>query len=171
MKRFLTLTLMLLIIFSLLPQSAFADDFSSLTDVELIAVLDAARAELSSRNFKAENKRVLYEDSIYQVYINGEISYWDSALYLIIPVVIINKGTETMEFQLRDEAVNGWSCESHFSKSIPAGKKAAEELVFDLKGTDVTSLDVFEDVEFSFCIFDWNNMASQLKTDLVIITK
>ena len=92
MKRLVALVLASIMLFSVAV--AYADDYSSLSDEQLIEQLNAIRNELVSRGFKAEKNRVLLEKNGIQVYINGDPvikrEQWSDTEYLYIPIVIIN---------------------------------------------------------------------------------
>ena len=158
MKRAITVFLAILMIVSIFPFAASAkgNEYEKKTDEELVAEYNAIRLELASRGYTAEEKRVLFDDKDIQIYINGEFSIDDGWLgaTLSIPVVIVNKRNNNICVQMRNTSVNGWSCETIFSASVPAQKKMKDELVFELDETDVEKLSDFEDVEFAFHIFD-----------------
>ena len=87
-------------------------------------------------------------------------------------MVIINNNTNTICAQLRDASVNGWSCDTSFTPEIPGGKKAKEDMKFELKDTDVTQISEFEDVEFYLHFFDWNDwMAEAIDSAPITIYK
>ena len=61
MKRILSSVLILLILISVSPSFAFAYDFGSKSDEELQEMYTAIRQELTSRGYRAENKKVLID--------------------------------------------------------------------------------------------------------------
>lgn len=167
MKRFYALALILVMLLSILPCAAFAEDYSSQSDAELRGILDAVRNELTARGFKAENKTVIVDQDGIQIYISGDFEVEDGwlGLMLNLPVVIINNTSANIMVSLRNASVNGWSCETWVASEVPAGKKAKETFQFELKETDVTTIEDFEEVEFVVHAYDNDNwMADSIDT-------
>ena len=171
MRKVFAAILAILILTSIIPCTAFAQEYEDMTDQELIAEYNAIRLLLATRGFAAENKRVLFDKKNIQIYINGEYSV-DNEWYgtaLNIPIVIVNNRDESICVQMRDSSVNGWACDVIFSAEVPAQKKMKDELTFELDGTDVEQLDDFEDAEFSFLIFDNDSLDDICNSDLIRI--
>ena len=170
MKRILSSVLILLMLISIRPSFAFAEDFGSKSDDELQEMYTAIRQELTSRGYRAENKKVLIDYNGVQIYVNGDFSVekeWYGPV-LKLPIVVANNSQMNICVQLRNPSVNGWGCETMFSPEIPAGKKVKDNLEFELKETDVESLSDFEDVEFYFHVFDNDNwMVDGFDSDIV----
>lgn len=158
MKKLVSLFLVVILIMTTVV--AFADDYSSMTDEQLKAEYNAIRNELLVRGFKAENKKVIVDQSGIQIYINGDIKLekryaWDTTYSLFIPVVFINNSAVVTEMIVKDASINGWSTDSSDDiGSVPAGKKAKGNLIFELTDTDVEKLSDFTDVEFSINVYD-----------------
>ena len=159
MKHFLAFFLSVITLVSVFSSSCFAEDLSSKSENELLLTYNAIRNELLSRGFATENKKVIFEDDNIQIYLNGNITVDNNwmGLRLEIPVVVINKSSLNYTVQLRDSSVNGWSCETWVSCDNTDSKKAKDSLSFELKDTDVESIEDFEDVEFKIHYFESGN--------------
>lgn len=164
MKKMSCVILSVLLVLSLIPFS-YADDYSSLSDDQLKEKFDSIRLELANRGYKAENKRVLVDTKDFQIYIDGNIkigkaSSWDDKNSLIIPVVMVNNSDKVVGAYIDQVSINGWSlagCSGCFISSIPAGKKAKDEIVIEsnfLEKVDVKGMKDFIDLEFRIYISD-----------------
>lgn len=172
MKRIYAFMLTLVLLVSILPCAAFAVDYSSQSDAELREILDSVRNELVARGFKAENKTVIVDQGDIQIYISGDFEVEDGwlGLMLDLPVVIINNTSSNIMVSLKNTSVNGWSCDTWVACEVPAGKKAKEIFQFELKETDVTTIDEFEEVEFVVHAYDNDNwMGDSIDTDPITI--
>ncbi|MBR5962135.1 MAG: hypothetical protein IKZ98_14220 [Clostridia bacterium] len=162
MKRFLSVILILSLIFSI--SISYADNYSSMTDEELKEQLSLIRNELTIRGFKAEKKTVILDQNGVQIYINGEIWIdrlysWSDSYSLYIPVVVVNDTNKNITLYPDNASLNGWTTDiTHSMDTIPAGKKAKGNLLFALGDTDVERLSDFEDAEFTIKVYnkdDW----------------
>ena len=163
MRKTLATILAIVMLISIFPCFAYAEEHNGMTDEELISEYNAIRLELASRGYTAENKRILFDHKKVQIYINGEYSIKDDwyCLALQIPIVIVNQRDDNICVQMKNTSVNGWACEVTFSPEVPAQKKMKAELLFELDATDVETLEDFEDAEFSFVLIDndsWDTM-------------
>ena len=157
MRKTIVILLAIMILISVIPCTAFAQGYEDMSDQELIEEYNSIRLLLTTRGYAAEDKRVLFDDRDIQIYLNGEYSVeeeWEDWYELYIPIVIVNNRNENIGVQMRNASVNGWGCDVTFSPEVPAQKKLKANLAFDLVGTDLEKLEDFEDVEFSFYIFD-----------------
>lgn len=161
MKRLVALVLASIMLFSVAV--AYADDYSSLSDEQLIEQLNAIRNELVSRGFKAEKNRVLLEKNGIQVYINGDPvikrGQWSDTEYLYIPIVIINNTDKVIMCTIDNTSENGWKVYGFISEEVPAGKKSKSQIEFNLDD-DVKTIDDLEEIEFTFRVFDSNNWSA-----------
>ena len=169
MKKLLAVLLVIVMMIGVSPCVACAEDYSAKSDAELFEALNAIRAELVQRGYKAENKKVILDEGGIQIYINGDYSVVDDwyGLALNVPIVIVNQTSQNICVQLRDASVNGWACETMFSSDIPAGKKIKDTMEFMLEDTDVTNLSEFEDAEFIFHVFDNDSWDGVVDTDII----
>lgn len=154
---------------------AYAADLSSMTEVELKEQLDAIRNELAVRGLIAEKKTVIFEKNDIQIYINGDITMdkkydWDEHFYLFVPVVVVNNTKQNINFVQNNASVNGWTVEADddFS-SIPAGKKAKGNFIFDLEDSDMESISDFTDVEFYIKAFDDNTYKDLFEYTMITV--
>lgn len=174
MKRFLALTIMMVLVLS--ATVASAADYSSMTVDQLKKELNLIQNELVVRGLKAENKKVIVDQDGIQIYINGDITIekmysWDDVIYLSIPVIVVNNTTYAINTYIENASVNGWSSEdSDDITTVPAGKKAKGKFYFDLSDAEIYSIEEFEDVEFCICVYDdeaWKTMFTTKPITLV----
>lgn len=163
MKRIISLILTTILLFSI--SSAFAQDFSSMTDAELKEQYDYIRNELTTRGLKAEKKTVLFEESGIQIYISGEATVEKATfgLSLILPIVIINNNDKNIRVLITKSSVNGWTLSNAVVSNcdIPTGKKSQSRIQFPLKDTDVETIEDFEEVEFRIYVCDLDNLMGE----------
>ena len=155
MKRIISLILTTILLFSI--SSAFAQDFSSMTDAELKEQYDYIRNELTTRGLKAENKTVIYDKGGIQIYLNGSpfISNEWIPKQFAIPIIVVNNSEKNIAIGMSKSSLNGWTTRaSILMNEIPIGKKLKSELHFALDSTDLENDDDFEDAEFTFTIYD-----------------
>ena len=161
MKRIALTLLALVVLFSaFFPCSAFAEapDLSDMTDEELHALIDAARNELTSREMKAAENTVLFEQEGVQVYMTGNNrteNYGDSA-YLYVEVIIINDSDKDIALVDKSVCVNGWEVMFFGVGGVSAGKKKKDEIELVISDASISSLEEVEDVEFVFQLVDEN---------------
>lgn len=142
---------------------AYAADLSSMSDEELKEQFDAIRNELTVRGLVAAKKTVLLDKAGVQVYISGsptvEKEYaWSDNLVLLIPIVIVNDSDYNINVISGNSSVNGWTADSTIYEEVPAGKKAKSNIKFELKETDIESIDDFTDAELTLTVYnkdDW----------------
>lgn len=161
MKKIVVILLICLFAFSI--TSVYATDYSSLSDDELRQVIDNARNELVKRGFVVEKKVVFFNQNNIQIYLNGDMKIdklyaWDNEYCLYLPIVIINDSDKNINVVFDDSSLNGWMTSvSNSIGSIPVGKKAKGNLVFELVNTDIEKLLDFEEAEFTVVIYDQDN--------------
>lgn len=161
MKKIVAILLTCLFVFSI--TSVYATDYSSLSDDELRQVINNARNELVKRGFVVEKKVVFFDQNNIQIYINGDMKIdklyaWDDEYCLYLPIVIINDSDKNINVVFDDSSLNGWMTNvSNSIGSIPVGKKAKGDLIFELGNTDIEKLLDFEEAEFTIVIYDQDN--------------
>ncbi len=161
MKKIVAILLTCLFVFSI--ASVYATDYSSLSDDELRQVIDNARNELVKRGFVVEKKVVFFDQNNIQIYINGDMKIdklyaWDDEYCLYLPIAIINDSDKNINVVFDDSSLNGWMTNvSNSIGSIPVGKKARGNLIFELGNTDIEKLLDFEEAEFTIVIYDQDN--------------
>lgn len=173
MKKIVTIILTFMLITNI--SMAFAADYSSMTDEQLKEAYSVIRNELLVRGFKAENKKVIVDQNGIQIYINGDIKLekkysWDTTFSLYIPIVFINNSSVVTNMIVKYASVNGWKTDSSDDiGSVPAGKKAKGNLIFELTDTDVEKLSDFADVEFSVNVYNDNTWKDLFTTEPITI--
>lgn len=158
MKKFLSVLLACILIFSI--STVYAADYSSMSDDELYEQYTAIRNELTIRGLKAEKKTVILEKSGVQIYISDSPTFestW-SGTFIYIPVVIVNNTEFNISVVVRNSSINGWTAEAKvYTNNVPSGKKAKTEIRYELKDTDIESLEDFEDAELAFVVYNDND--------------
>ncbi len=154
------LAVLLVSLFLLGNLCAYADNYSSMTDEELKQAYNSIRNEIILRGLIAENNTVVLDKNGVKIYINGTPSIKDgwSGKSLIIPIIIVNGSSKSINVFTDDESVNGWTADCSISNSqVAAGKKAKAEFQFDLDATDLTAIKDLEEVEFTMYVYDNDN--------------
>ncbi len=174
MKKMAVLLLTFCVLIS--TSVSFSVDYSGVSDDDLIQEFNSIRNELVVRGYIAENKKVLYDDSAFQIYISGEMFLdkeysWSTTEKLYIPIVIVNNSDQNLTMSLNYVSMNGWSTDGRVSSSgsIPAGKKAKADLLFDLESTDIVTMDDFTDVEFVFHFVDSDTFRTIMDSEAITI--
>lgn len=158
LKKIVAILFACIFVFS--TTSAYATDYSSLSDNELRQIFNNARNELVKRGFKVEKKTVFFDQNNIQIYINGDIKIdklysWGDDYYLYLPIVIVNDSDKNINVIFGDSSLNGWITDvTNPIGSIPAGKKAKGDLLFELENTEIEKLLDFEEAEFTIVIYD-----------------
>ena len=172
MKKRITLLLIALLISCV--SLVYAD--SAKSTEELLREFDEIRNELIARELSNDEDRILLETQSYKIYISGKTSVgkrdsWNSNIYVIIPVVVINNSNQDITVEVNDASLNGWSvygdCDGAIG--IPAGKKTKARLCFIAKDADVNKLADFENAECKFEIIEANNYTRLFISDIVSI--
>lgn len=141
--------LMATVLIMLLTVSALAEiDLKGMSDSELSALIAQAQQELNSRKAAAGDEQiVLYDANGIIWYITDyEESDWSS--YLTINSIVENKSDQNVTLSVDTLSVNGWDVSTFVYAQVSAGKKAKQEISFDLsdasveKASEITTMEV-----------------------------
>ena len=127
-----------LALFMLIAVSVSAElDLKGMSDAELSALISQAQQELNSRRAASgEEQIVLYNaNGIYWYITDYEESDWTS--YLTINSIIENKSDKNVTLSIDTLSVNGWDVSTFVYAQVSAGKKAKQEIAFDLSDASV----------------------------------
>ena len=127
-----------LALFMLIAVSASAElDLKGMSDTELSALISQAQQELNSRRAASgEEQIVLYNaNGIYWYITDYEKSDWTS--YLTINSIVENKSDKNVTLSIDTLSVNGWDVSTFVYAQVSAGKKAKQEIAFDLSDASV----------------------------------
>lgn len=170
MKKLLALLLALLLIGSI--ALAEAVDFASMTDDDLNALIDSAKAEVERRDLTSntENVTVFDAQGVTIVITSFEVDD-DSWLYkpsLVAQLKAVNTSANDLSIYIDNVAINGWEVGNTGLVDIAAGHKEKDKFEFNLEDADVTTLDELETIEIKFHYQDPVN-GGYLYTDPVTI--
>ena len=151
MKRFL-LTLLIFVI-SLMPILAFATDYASMSDEDLLIELKKIRAEIDTRELNPDN--IICDCDGIVITMVGEIeesTRYDGTPIWTFPIIAVNNSDIKLYVVLDKVAINGWEVDTNNYLDIGPGNKAKE--VFEVRDvyekTDITSIADIEVIEFVF---------------------
>lgn len=148
MKKVVSSILAIILLLSCVVSFA-EEDYSSMTDDDLLLVLSHVRNEISRRSLDLTDKTVLYDDGGVTVYIDGE--YHVSSSFLRYDLIVINdRDAEMHVFSVPSYKayINGWEVYMGTPGTIAAGKKKKAELSFKLDDAFISSVDEIEEIEF-----------------------
>ena len=153
MKRIISSVLLIILLFSI--SSAFAQDYSSMTDEELKYQYNSMRNELANRVLKEGEKILYYDKEGVLIYITDPPHLNSDNTKIVFPIIIINNKDVPIWILNDGASVNGWTTSGDISQNkIPAGKKAKTSLYFSIKDIDMKSIDDFEDAEIRLTIYN-----------------
>lgn len=137
-----------------------------------IATTDTITVDTSDSSYEyipnSDGETIYDENNIKVVYqgLNDDLFGIDALFY------IENNSSEPICVQTRDSSINGFMIDSIMSTEIMPGKKAYTDMSFlssELEENDL-SLDNFENLEFSFHIFNDNTWDTITDTGVITIT-
>jgi len=166
MKRVAVLILTIMV---LLTNVAFAEDYKSLSDDELLGILNAVRAELLVRDLSLSSEEVLMENDVVQMYLDKskEVEFSNSG-FLKIPVILISNSENEISFQVDSVMVNGWDCGGSIGNVSAAGKKR-ETLDINCKGAEIGSIEEVEDIRIVLLAFNMDTMTREITTEPITV--
>jgi len=150
MKRFICLLVSLLL---LCPVALAADpDFASMTDDELLSMINGARNELFSRKMESSGKVMLIDREDMQIYLTGKTD--TSGRYLDIEVVFVNNTDEKLSVHNHSCIVNGWEVYCDIIGETSAGSKKKDTFQIKMDDADISSLSEMEDMVISLYTYN-----------------
>jgi hypothetical protein len=166
MKRVLAVFFVLVMLTSGI---ALAEDYSSMSNDELLAILNSVRTELLTRELSLSPDEVLMENAVVKMYIEKgkEIEFSRSGV-LKIPVILVSNSENEISFQIDSVMVNGWECSGIIGNVSTAGKKR-DTLDINCKGAEISSIDEIEDIQIVLLAFNMNTFKYEMKTEKITI--
>lgn len=99
-------------------------DFSAMTDTDIYAVINAARAELQARHAQESEKIYLINDEYAEFYLTGHAAK-DTSWEYSLEAILVNKSDMDLMVDMDYIITNGWKQGGHgILPSAPAGIKA-----------------------------------------------
>ena len=155
--------------------TAIADmelSFHMFTTADWEAYLDTAPVQLKTSI--ADTYEYAFDDS-------GEVAYDAGGIKVIIkglaedtsiwgPSVVVyieNNTDKAFTVQARDVSVNGFMLDPIFSCDVMPGKKAVDAITFMDTQLEENEIGSIENIELSFCIFDFESWDAIVDTDVV----
>ena len=155
--------------------TAIADmelSFHMFTTADWEAYLDTAPVQLKTSI--ADTYEYAFDDS-------GEVAYDAGGIKVIIkglaedtsiwgPSVVVyieNNTDKAFTVQARDVSVNGFMLDPIFSCDVMPGKKAVDAITFMDTQLEENEIGSIENIELSFCIFDFESWDTIVDTDVV----
>lgn len=166
MKRVLSI---LFVLTMLIACVGFAEDYSSMSNDELLAILNSVRTELLTRELSLSPDEVLMENNVVKMYIEKgkEIEFSGSGT-LKIPVILVSNSENEISFQVDSVMVNGWECSGIIANISAAGKKRCN-LNINCKGAEISSIDEIEDIQIILLAFNMKTYKREMTTDKITI--
>ena len=171
MKKILALVMVLVCVFCWSFACAEGLDFASMSDEQLQAIIDGAKAELSSRNGGVAADGVLIDQDGVKVYLTGKHEVWGyDSYYLDLEVVVENNSGKTVSILVDTASVNGWNVYGSGISDTGAGKKQKGSLEVCLTDAEISTYEEVEEIEFNFTIYDSDAWETISNVDTVTLT-
>lgn len=162
-KLFALILAMLMLCGFCLAESA---DYSSMTDEQLHAVVDAARNELAKRELVAAENLVLIDQDGVQMYMTGKYKVWgNDNVYLTLEVVVVNDSARIVSVSFDNASVNGWETFSTGVGETSPGKKQKGTLEFRISDADIKTYEEVQDIELNMYLYDMAEWETISKVD------
>ncbi len=172
MKKLFALVLALILLYS----TAVAEgiDWASMTDEEIYAEIDNAKAELVKRELVGNTENVtIFDESDVTIIITSigiDTSDWSYKPALVAEFTIINESDNDIEVYIDNVAINGWEVEYIGIADAAAGHKARDSFKFKLEDADVENEDDLETLEIAFRYENPDGTFSYIHTEPFTIT-
>jgi len=171
MKKILALMMVLVCVFCWSFACAEGLDFASMSDEQLQAIIDGAKAELSSRNSSGGEKVVLIDQDSVKVYLTGKHEVWGyESYYLDLEVVVENNSDKTISIIVDTASVNGWNVYGSGISDTGAGKKQKGMMEVCLTDAEISTYEEVEEIEFNLMIYDSDNWETIAYIDPITLT-
>ncbi len=164
MKRFLSVLLLLIVVFSTCHAEGL--DYSSLSTEELHQIINSARNELTVRELNAAENTVLLDQNDVKVYLTGKYEIWgdkaDDYMYLDLEVVVVNDSDYLLSVIVDSACVNGWEVYTSGISDTSPGKKQRGSLEFKISDGEAYTYEEVEEIEMNILLYDseeWETIA------------
>lgn len=163
-------TLAFLFVLALLVTSiTFAEDYASMSNDELLTILNSVRTELLTRDLALSPDEILMENDLVKMYIDkGKEIEFSKSCYLKIPVILVSNSENEISFQIDYVMVNGWECSGSIGNVSAAGKKRTT-IDINCKGAEISAIEEIEDIQVVFLAFNMKTFNRELTTDRITI--
>ncbi len=177
MKKLFALVLAMLMICG----SAFAEiDWSSMTDDEIKAAIEAAQAELAARkpadaedgSIKIEDGLVLFDSNGVTATVKGEpwLQDYGERQYVYFTVVVSNESDIEISLSPDECSCNGWESTGFGTGFLSAGKKTKDDWYFYVTDAEIHSLDEIEEFKFEIFLYDSSTYKTIKTTEMLSAT-
>lgn len=165
----------LILVFALMSTVALAseNDWSSMTDDDIRAIIAEAQDELAKRTPIAEGTlpiadgTVLINQNGILVTLTGKVETMGSIMKL--EVIIENKGTEPIYVNVTGSSINGWEVFGAGVADIGAGKKKKGDLMFTLEDADISSPTEIEELELTLSVANADTWSTMFTTEAMVL--
>ncbi len=151
MKKLVSITMMLVLAFSLV--SGIAEDYSAMSNDELLQRLDLIFAELNARQYNNDN--LLFEYEGLKVFFDrAYMKGFDKTL--VVEVSVINEGDHRISIGCDDFFLNGWRINPIFAVDLRPGYKEKKEIkVYDVdQKAEINSISDLKEIDALFFTYD-----------------
>lgn len=161
MKKYLALTLALLMLFSLC--SCFGDGYTH-EKKEIVSSTDDKNKESELPTIQ---EQVCFEDSGVKVTAKSMVNdfIWGSGIKLLIE----NNGSKTYSVYVDQVIVNNCMISSYFSSEVAAGKKANDTLYLSSSDLEASGIDNIGQIEIYFYLYDSDKRETVFRSDCITI--
>lgn len=150
----------IILIALLIIPTAYAIEWKDMTDEEIIAEINKAKAELLIRGLIGVDGNITVVDesgiTIVITSLSLDTSYWAYNPALFIDYIIVNESDDDHDCYIDNLAINGWEVDTVGYCSAAAGHKAKGTIKVDAKSADIAVFDDIEALEISFIYEDKN---------------
>lgn len=143
---------------------AAAEDYSAMTNDELLGIMDAVRTELFTRDLSLSEDEVFVETDGFKMYLDKSKEITFSYGYLRLPVILVNNTEDDLSFQAENGSVNGWD-EYVGIGNVSANKKNRAELTISCEDAGIKAIDEIEDIEFVLYVYNMNTSKRDFTSD------
>lgn len=155
MKRFFSLILVVVMLFTCSAVAESAVDFASMTDDQLHELINSARNELTKREMIMSEKTVLLEQDGVTVYFTGNHETWGyDSVYVDLEVVVVNDSDKSVSILIDSSSINGWEVFGTGVSDTGAGKKQKGVLSFEVTDAEISTYEEIEELELTITIYD-----------------
>lgn len=168
MKRLLACIIAILLAAMSIPALAAEVDLASMTDDEIQNLIDAGRNVLLERSLVADGKTLVFEQDGISLYLMGDMNISSSG-FLYVKAIIVNDSNTTVSLTNNACSINGWMTFMNGFGAVAPGKKASGELSFDVRDTDIASVEDIEEIEFCIDVFDKDTPKIWFTTEPVVV--
>lgn len=149
MKKILVILLAVLILTAALAEEI---EWSSLTDDEITAIIQAGQQELKARQTDNADEIIAFNDDDRELILSNPHAgnYFNIENSVVFDALYTNNSDNNDQLVINGVYVNNWDTETVQYYDAPSGKKVKSDLVISLDNTDITSFDEIEIIQIEF---------------------